>query len=341
MLCCVLHMTTPDETKTAGEPHAIALVGDIGGTNARFALADIAQQRPSISNIRDYPSRAYARVIDIVRDYLAEQKLPSLPDAAAIAVAGPISHGVVQFTNLGWTLSETELKDMGFAQARLVNDFAALALATPHLRPDALHDIGGAGSGDPEKTIAVIGPGTGFGASALVRSGSAVVAMAAEGGHMSFAPSDAVEREVLRVLSQKFAHVSIERILSGPGLCNLHEALNTIEGVGQGIGDGANDPAEITRRALAGEQVFARTLMRFCAILGAVGGDFALCYGAQGGVFIAGGIAPAIFRPSKPANSAGASKPRDASNPICGRFRRGSSFMRMRRFSAPPKWRAH
>ena len=272
-----------------------ALVGDVGGTNARFALADISRECPSISNLRDYPSHAYACVIDIVRDYLLEQKLPSFPDAAAIAVAGPISHGVVQFTNLGWTLSEAELKEMGFAQARLVNDFAALALATRHLQPDALHQIGSAGPGDPEKTMAVIGPGTGFGASALVRNGGVAIAMAAEGGHASFAPSDAVEREVLRVLSQKFAHVSIERILSGPGLCNLHEALNTIEGAREGIGDDANDPAEITRRALAGEQVFARTLMRFCAILGAVAGDFALCYGAQGGVFVAGGIAPAIL----------------------------------------------
>jgi glucokinase len=92
-------------------------------------------------------------------------------------------------------------------------------------------------------------------------------------------------------LSKQFLHVSIERILSGPGLCSLHAALNTIEGVH----DGTEDPAVITRRGLAGEQVFARTLMRFCAILGGVAGDFALCYGALGGIFIAGGIAPAIL----------------------------------------------
>ncbi len=284
-------MTKPTNSNTVAALHHIALIGDVGGTNARFALADLSHLPAAISQIRDYPSHAYARVTDIVRDYLAGQKLPSLPGAAAIAVAGPIVHGAVHFTNLGWTLSESELKDMGFAQARLVNDFAALALATPHLQPDALHDIGGAGSGDSEKTTAVIGPGTGFGASALVRNGRAAIAMAAEGGHASFAPADAMEREILRVLAGKFPHVSIERVLSGPGLQNLHEALNMIESVG----DSVNDPAEITRRALAGEQPFARTLARFCAILGSVAGDFALCYGAQGGVFIAGGIAPAIL----------------------------------------------
>jgi glucokinase len=284
-------MTTPANTNFDGARRDMVLVGDVGGTNARFALADLSRKPAMISQIRDYSSRSYARANDVVRQYLAEEKLRSLPGIATIAVAGPISQGSVRFTNLGWTLSEHELKTIGFSQVRLVNDFAALALATPHLESGSLREIGDAGRGDPEKTIAVIGPGTGFGASALVRDGGQTIAMAAEGGHASFAPDDDVECEILRVLSREFAHVSIERILSGPGLRTLHETLNRIEG----IADGVRDPAEITRRALAGEEPFARTLMRFCVILGSVAGDFALYYGAQGGVYIAGGIAPAIL----------------------------------------------
>lgn len=278
-------------SRNSGELHNIVLVGDLGGTNARLALADLSHRPATISHMRDYHSQSYKRASDIVRDYLAAQNLSPPPRRAAIAVAGPVAHGTVRFTNLGWTLSETELRDAGFAQAMLVNDFAAQALAMPHLRPEALHEIGGAGPGDPDKTIAVIGPGTGFGAAALVRVAGKIFAMATEGGHASFAPSDGVEREILRVLSQNLSHVSIERILSGPGLHNLHDALNVIDG----IHDPVADPSDITRRALAGEAPSRRTVMRFCAILGSVAGDFALYYGAQGGIFIAGGIAPAIL----------------------------------------------
>lgn len=274
-------------------PSTTALVGDVGGTNARFALADLSKTPAAISQMHDYPSHAFNRLSDVVRAYLADSNLQAVPAVAAIAVAGPVNKGRVQFTNLGWSLSETELTAMGFAQARLVNDFTAQALATPHLTQDALHDIGGAGAGDPEKTVAVIGPGTGFGASALVRNNGRALAIAAEGGHASFAPIDDTEREIQRLLQQQFAHVSIERILSGPGLRGLHNTLNTIEGV---TGSPApDDPTEITRRGLAGEAPYARTLLRFCAILGSVAGDFALCYGAQGGLYIAGGIAPAIL----------------------------------------------
>ncbi len=282
-------MSASVDTKADDRRRSIALVGDIGGTHTRFALADLSGARPEISNIRDYASHAYIHAGDVVRAYLAE--MGGAPGVAAIAVAGPIAEGTVRFTNLGWTLSEDELRGMGFARARLLNDFESLALATQHLAARDFHVLGPNVAGDPLSTVAVIGPGTGFGASALVRGGGHAVAMAAEGGHASFAPENRTEREILRILARKFSHVSIERILSGPGLQNLHEALNEIEGVS----DGVRDPAELTRRALQGEARFARTLSCFCAILGSVAGDFALYYGARGGVFIAGGIAPSIL----------------------------------------------
>jgi glucokinase len=197
----------------------------------------------------------------------------------------------VHFTNLGWSLSESELVDHGFAQARLLNDFEALALATQHFEPRDFHAIGGPRDGEPNSTVAVIGPGTGFGASALVRGGGHSVALAAEGGHATFAPGDDVEREIARLLAQKFGHVSIERILSGPGLKNLHEALNTIEGASSD----SQTPSDITQRAVDGDPLSARTVARFAAILGSVAGDFALIYGARGALYIAGGIAPTIL----------------------------------------------
>ena len=197
----------------------------------------------------------------------------------------------MHFTNLGWSLSVADVKACGVAQARLVNDFEAMALATEFFTADDVGRIGAVETGAPDATVAVIGPGTGFGAGALVKGDGKSVVMASEGGHASFAPGDDVEREVLRILAAKYDHVSIERVLSGPGLEHLHVALDAIEGR---AGDAVPSDA-ITRGALAGDKPFVRTLARFCAILGSVAGDFALAYGARGGVFIAGGIAPAIL----------------------------------------------
>ncbi len=277
--------------KSAGTP--TALVGDIGGTNARFALADVSGKRPAISQIREYPSKNYKSGGDAVRTYLAD--VGAEPSIAVIAVAGPVTEGAVHFTNLGWTFSEDEILHLGFAKAQLLNDFEALALSTQHIAPEKLKLLGEPvriGRTQGSTTVAVIGPGTGFGASALLRHDGTTTAIAAEGGHASFAPGDDVEREILRVMARKFSHVSIERILSGPGLQNLHAALNEIEGVTTE----PESPMEITERALKGEQTFMRTLLRFCAILGSVAGDFALYYGARGGLYIAGGISPSILQ---------------------------------------------
>ena len=274
--------------KSAGT--ALALVGDIGGTNARFALADVSGKRPSISQIREYPSKNYKSGGDAVRAYLTD--VGAEPSIAVIAVAGPITQGAVNFTNLGWTFSEDEILHLGFAKAQLLNDFEALALSTQHIAPEKLKVLGETAKGQPNTTVAVIGPGTGFGASALVRGRGHAIALAAEGGHAAFAPNDEIETQILRILARKYNwQVSIERVLSGPGLQNLHEALNEIEG----LAEPPCDPSDISARALRGEKTCARTIDRFCLILGSVAGDFALTYGARGGLYIAGGISPSIL----------------------------------------------
>jgi glucokinase len=271
---------------TQTSPVAEAVVGDFGGTNIRLAAVDLSEGVPK--EIRHYHSKNFARASDTIVTYLKETGRS--PSVIAIAAAGPVSAGSVRFTNLGWTLSEAELKGIGFSAARILNDFVAVALATQFLDPSDLHQIG-PGTPDRRLSVAVMGPGTGFGASALVRDDASSCPMAAESGHASFAPEDDMDIEILKFIRARFGHVSVERILSGPGLRNLHDALNHLEGAGETI----DDSEEITRRALAGEPSCRRTLDRFCAILGSVAGNLALTYGALGGVYIAGGIAPSIL----------------------------------------------
>jgi glucokinase len=208
----------------------------------------------------------------------------------AIAVAGPVIDGAMSFTNMSWSLSEVGLKAFGFQRAALINDYGALALAAAHLSSADWRAIG------PERTpskasIAVLGAGTGFGASLLARDGAGQAIVSTEGGHIAFAPGDEIEIQVLQILAKAFGRVSVERILSGPGLVNLHRALCEISGVATAC----VTPADITASARAGERAAMETLERFCAIFGAVAGDFALSYGAQGGVFLAGGIAPRLL----------------------------------------------
>jgi glucokinase len=274
------------------DPAGLALVGDIGGTNARFGLVDTRAGDLRVTDHVGYLCRDYPEALDAVAAYLKQVGLKRSPALAAVAVAGPVEDGAIRFTNSAWILSEAGLRGMGFAAARLLNDYAALALAAPLLAGDDVRRIGDADDAVAGRTVAVLGPGTGFGASALVRDAFGEAALSGEGGHVSFAPTDEVEVEILRGLAAKYGRVSVERILSGPGLCDLHQILCALAGAPTDL----TDPAEITRLALAGDPACRRTLDRFCAILGGVAGDLALGYGARGGVFIAGGIAPRIVQ---------------------------------------------
>jgi glucokinase len=217
--------------------------------------------------------------------------VPGLSDARG-GDCGLFRDGALNFTNLGWRVSETELAQaLGFRSATLINDYAALALAAPALTDEDVHYIGPKFAGRADSTMAMIGAGTGFGASALVRDGRAEAVMSTEGGHIGFAPTDALEAEVWRLLSLKFDRVSVERVLSGPGLVNLHLAMLELEGRKPECAS----PDSISRLAEEGDALALRTIQLFCDIMGSVAGDFALAYGAQGGVCIAGGVAPRLL----------------------------------------------
>lgn len=264
-----------------------ALIADIGGTHVRFALVtpDGVPGEPSVMRCADYAGPAQA-----AQAYLATLGGGAQPKRAAFAVASPITGDVVDLTNSAWHFSTEAVRvELGLDRFDVVNDFTAVALSVRHLaEPDKLK-LGG-GEAAPNAPIAVLGPGTGLGVSALVpdRTGG-WTALAAEGGHVTMASANDQEDQVLAWLRKRFDHVSAERILSGPGLVNLYEAICAIRARPAAY----TTPDAISQRGLDGSCLICRdTLDMFFAMMGTIAGNLALSVGARGGVYIAGGVLP-------------------------------------------------
>ncbi len=193
-------------------PAPTAVVGDIGGTNARFAIADLSNPAaPRIAATAHLPSANYDSLEQALGDYLST--VPVQPRLAVLAVAGPVQDGKALLTNLSWRVERQSLLSLGFAAVSLVNDFCALAAAADALTEGDLERIGPDLERRDDATIALVGAGTGFGAAALVREPGKAIALAGEGGHIGFSPEGEEEVEILRLLSARFGQVSIERIL--------------------------------------------------------------------------------------------------------------------------------
>ena len=269
-----------------------ALLGDIGGTNARFALLD---SRGRIEQIQVLACDDHGGLAEAVESYLAGQsaRARASPRAAAIDVAGPVAGDFAALTNHPWSFSQRALKSrLGLEQLLVVNDFAAVAAATPHLGRRQCLRIGGK-SAAAEAPIGVIGPGSGLGVGAILPIEGRWIALAGEGGHVSLAPGSLREDRVLDLMRRRFGHVSAERALSGPGLVNLYNVLSELDGVpAQPYG-----AEQVTDPTLCESDPHCReALMMFADMLGAVAGDLALTLGARGGVYIAGGIVPRLGR---------------------------------------------
>lgn len=266
------------------------LVADIGGTNARFAMVeDIHATHPKLSHCQSLQVAEHATLSVAIERYLEAQNL-SHPKAAGIAVASPVLGDRVRLTNNNWQFSQAELSQMlGFEELHVLNDFAAQALALPHLREDQLKHIRNVPEPDlTSDTLAVLGPGTGLGVAGLHLDGPRQTVFTSEGGHMSFAPLTPLEFEIAQVLSKRYERVSFERLLCGQGVRNLYEALTQIKDVPCE----AYDPAQITEKAVEGsDHICVETLELFCAILGTFAGDVALMLRARH-VYIGGGIVP-------------------------------------------------
>ncbi|WP_417501713.1 glucokinase [Marinobacter sp.] len=266
-----------------------ALVGDIGGTNARFALVEQGSVQPRAIEI--LPCGEYNNLEDAVRDYLARVGLSEV-DQACLAVASPVRGTRVRMTNNHWRFDTEDIrKEFGWAAFKVINDFTAMALGVPHVAEDKLVHVCG-GPGDRRRPRLVMGPGTGLGVSGLVPIQQGWAPLMTEGGHVDFAPTDEAEMAVLRILKARFGRVSVERILCGQGLLNLYQAHAEIQGVAAPL-DG---PEKITSAALDNTDALARhTLRHFCELLGRVAGNGVLTLGSTGGVYLCGGILPRIL----------------------------------------------
>jgi len=268
--------------------HGLGLVADIGGTNARFALVEIDGDHRRLITAEHLSCADYPTFEDSLIAYL--RRVGAAPRLGVVAAAVAVRKNSVRFTNSGWHITPESLAHAGFGAFRLVNDYAAQAMALPLLDASRLFAIGPLASiGDGN--LAVLGPGSGLGVAALIRKQGGDVAVATEGGHADFAPVDALEGEILRLLSERFGRVSNEILLSGSGLSRLHDVLQNIDG----LDDQELPASEITERGLSGDHRCHETLLRFCSVLGSVAGNVALTLGATGGVFLAGGIVPRLL----------------------------------------------
>jgi len=271
----------------ASRSPARAVVADIGGTNARFAVADL--DTLELTAIRHVPCSGHPTFAAAIGEYLAGLSDP--PHHAAIAVAAPVTSEAIHLTNSQWSFATPELcRSVGLNDVLVLNDFEALALSLPHLAGTELHQIGGAAPAE-HATKAVLGPGTGLGVAGLVWSEDRWIAVPGEGGHMSLRAQDDAELGLLEQLRHGREHLSAERALSGPGLLELYRAIAAV----QGVPAAALAPNDVVTRALSGvDAVAAEALDLFVTWLGRFAGDAALLFGARGGVYLGGGIAPKI-----------------------------------------------
>ena len=264
------------------------VVADIGGTHARFALATISAGKIGLGAVAVLKAADHAS-LQTAWEAFAEIVGRPLPTAAAIAVACPVGGDVLKLTNNPWIIRPALIPDkLGVDRFTLVNDFAAVAHAV------------GAGDGTmlthlcgPDRPLAtdgvisVIGPGTGLGVAALAREAGRYRVIATEGGHTDYAPLDSLEDQILARLRARFRRVSVERVVSGPGLVDLYATLAAIEGRAVRV---LEAPALWTAALAGDDSLAAAALDRFCLSLGAVAGDIALAQGGFGGVVIAGGL---------------------------------------------------
>jgi glucokinase len=265
------------------------LLGDIGGTNARWAWQSSAEA--PLQDVAVLSCAENSSLLESASHYLDLHGLGQ-PAAASLGVATAISGDTVRFTNSNWSFSIAELKGhLQINQCVVINDFTALALSLPALTEHELLRIGGRDA-KPAAPIALLGPGTGLGVSGLIPDGRGdYVALSGEGGHVTLASSDAMETEVLKVMRTQFGHVSAERVLSGSGLIHLYKAVCKVNDV-SAI---PLNPQQFSDLAIGQTDVHCRqTVQLFASFLGNVAGNLALSLGAIGGVYVGGGVVPRL-----------------------------------------------
>ncbi|WNO09782.1 glucokinase [Teredinibacter sp. KSP-S5-2] len=269
-----------------------ALVADIGGTNARFALVTGVNKHGFVfESAQTLSTNNYSSFADVVEHYLQSLKGIDIHHAC-FAVAGPVSGDYIEFTNLDWGFSKQDFsRRFGFKVFEVINDFFAVAMACPSFTDEDLISLK-PGVSCPDGVKAALGPGTGLGVAGLVKQGALWQPVPCEGGHVNIAPTTPLECDVLKAGMALYGHVSAETFLCGPGLVNLYRALAEVKGVAVD----PISPAQITSSAVADDEsadpLCNETFAMFCSWLGNFAGNLALTYGASGGIYLAGGILP-------------------------------------------------
>lgn len=275
------------------------LLADIGGSNARFAVGDLQtgeRKTDSICVQKTFSVIEHPTFTSALQSYLQyverSGQWEALPTGGCLAVACPVDTEVITFTNSDWVIDRQDLTlSLKLPKLELINDFAAIGYASANFVDGDWVQLGD-GEARSNAPIAVLGPGTGLGVCALVPESKGSLVIAGEGGHADFAPVGGEEMEILRLLLTRYRRVSAERLLSGAGLQNIYWALTQM----RESQSRHTTAADISTAALAGKDpVAVEALAVFCRVLGGVAGNLALTFGAHGGVYIGGGIAPRVL----------------------------------------------
>ncbi|MDT8341519.1 MAG: glucokinase [Longimicrobiales bacterium] len=270
-------------------PAGAAVVADFGGTNARFAT--VGTEVRDLEGIEVVKCADFASLEDALRHYLRTRAIAE-PAEVCIAVAGPVDRDLVDLSNNHWVFSRSGLEASLGAPLTVLNDFTAQALAVDHLSPDEVQWLG-APRPAPGGIRAVIGPGTGLGVAVQTVEGEIIPS---EAGHMGFAPASEHEMDLLRALVARYRRVSVERLVSGPGLENLYWANRRLA-----LNDPEADPvryppARIAEMAHEGDVLALRSIEDFFDALASFAGDMALATWATGGVYLSGGVVRKLER---------------------------------------------
>lgn len=267
------------------------VAGDIGGTNARFARATLTPgQRPQLRDVRTYKTAAYPDLASAWRRFLVDEGNPAMA-AVSLAVAAPIDGGLIRFTNSPWVIEPDRVAgQLGLDRVHFLNDFGAIAHGIAWLEQSEFAHIAGPDEIPVEGVTTVVGLGTGLGVAMLLRRHGRYEVIETEGGHLDFAPLDLIEQQILDRLRERFVRVSIERIVSGPGLGNLYETLAAIEG----HPIQPRDDAALWASAIDGTDPLAQTALdRLMLSFGSASSDLVLAHGANQ-LVIVGGLANRI-----------------------------------------------
>ncbi|PIE00389.1 MAG: glucokinase [Thiothrix nivea] len=264
------------------------LVMDIGGTNIRLGLLPEGSLSPR--HIVSYKVKSFPGLAEVVVEYLQQSPAHQLEEAS-VALAGPVDGDLLQLTNHGWQFSVAEIRQrFSLQRLKVINDFTALALSLPHLKPEQLVQFGGGTAAD-NGTIALLGPGTGLGVSGLVRTAAGFYPLSGEGGHVSLGARTARELAIFSVFRDQYGHMSAERLVSGTGITEFYQVICRLDGV---VADELS-AGQISVRAVDGRcPRCAEVMTLFCEWLGIVASNLALTMGAVGGVYIGGGIVPKL-----------------------------------------------